>query len=649
MRVIIRVLALGLAYFSIVTAGAADSNFGMRPNPYQVLVPGMTNVPGYEGKDYFDQKFSTTKWLGELIGSYREMGLQYGSRADVEICENFEMENWRLLKRMYGYKNSTPTELVKNTLRYANEGHKFSAEIRDFQNGIAQGARHEYMSGKYPSYMEIKGILRALEKDGFFKELEEIPSNIDPSHVMIYAINHEYLMAYHSPPFHKGKHPNFPDDNHGCNGFWANEGITGNNKVYTAQECQYDATNKTWRNRHHVAYVAIPKDDKGNLIGNIVFNHVGAGGISMCGQAVGVVVDKKTGLATDCLFVTAQTSGCARPWEAGEKYSKPYRSPNPPYKYYDAPDQGSVPNPLYNPEYVDLIKNSLSFGVGSYIMIGHVVHQAESPEQGVEFIGRGTERYKKYYPKRVSVQRGRTVHCMITGQKSAYVVETAADHWYPRKPGENGETLDANGKGTFIVFANNYHSKESYGADGEKDTRSITFKDESNKDLWTATGMLRYNANWDTGSKNRFYTFFHLLKTDFAHDISVDTIKNYILPAHFNRQLKVDGNLNTHDNAVWQDPKNSSYVNPPDANLDNVSDKSIVSCCSHTGNVPHHGDLAEAVPGGSSNSNIIVDHKDLKVFYAVGWPCVYRDHKDALAAKGYRWFEVDLSQYLQKR
>jgi hypothetical protein len=238
---------------------------------------------------------------------------------------------------------------------------------------------------------------------------------------------------------------------------------------------------------------------------------------------------------------------------------------------------------------------------------------------------------------------------MVTGQRSAYVVETAGDHWYPRKPGENGETLDGNGKGTFIVFANNYHAKESYGADGLKDPRSITFKDESNNNLWTATGMLRYNANWDTGSKNRFYTFFHLLKTDFANDISLDTIKNYIMPAHFNRQLLKDKpNLNTHDNAVWQDPKNSAYVNPPDANLDNVGDDSMAACCSHTGNVPHHGKLAEEVPGGSSNSNIIVDHKGLKVYYIVGWPCIYRDHKEALAKKGYRWFEIDLNEYLQK-
>jgi hypothetical protein len=648
MRVLIRVLVTGLVFFSVTIAEAAEPNFGMKANPSQVLVPGMTNVPGYEGEDYFDEKFSTAKRLGDLIGSYREMGLQYGFQADVEICENFENEHWPQLKRMYGYKGFTPTELVKNILRYANEGHKFSAEMKDFQDGIAMGARYEYMKGSYPSYTEIKGILRSLLRDDFFLELEEISPSIKPSHVMIYAINHEYIVAYHSPPFYKGKHPSFREANHGCNGFWANEGITGNSKVYTAQECQYSATNKTWRNRHHVAYVAIPTDNEGNLIGNIVFNHVGAGGISMCGQAVGVVVDKESGLAKDCLFVTAQTSGCVRPWGVGEKCAKPYRSASPPYKYYDEADPGNVPNPQYNPDYVDLVEKSLSFGVGSYVMIGHVVHQAESPEQGVEFIGRGTDRYRKYHPNRASVQRGRTVHCMITGQRSAYVVETAADHWYPRKPGENGETLDVNGDGTFIVFANNYHAKESYGPDGLKDTRAITFKDESNNEVWTATGMLRYNANWDTGSKKRFYTFFHLLKTDFANDISVDTIKNYILPAHFNRQLNDDASLNTHDNAVWQDPRNSAYVNPPDADLDNVADSSIIACCSHRGKVPQQGDLAEAVPGGSSNSNIIVDHKALRVYYLVGWPCIYRDHEDALAEKGYRWFEIDLNKYLEK-
>lgn len=113
------------------------------------------SVPGYNPRaKYYDvpegfpQIDSRVRFLGNLRGSWKEMGYQYGERAGDLIVSVFDFS-----LGLFKQRNMTVEELRSNLYRYLAQIEAYAPEMKEFMEGIAEGASPMLAASRYGSEM----------------------------------------------------------------------------------------------------------------------------------------------------------------------------------------------------------------------------------------------------------------------------------------------------------------------------------------------------------------------------------------------------------------------------------------------------------------------------------------------------------------
>lgn len=133
-----------------------------------------------------------------------------------------------------------------------------------------------------------------------------------------------------------------------------------------------------------------------------------------------------------------------------------------------------------------------AFGVSWFVLFLHVAAYANSAEEAIEMITKGTEDYR-VNTGRNSLLRTGTWNFMISDRENCAIVETACDRYAIRKPGDMGEL------GNYLVMTNHNYCTYSFDENNERtDVPMTAYGNEDTHEssairFWTLMGDLKHH------------------------------------------------------------------------------------------------------------------------------------------------------------
>lgn len=221
--------------------------------------------------------------------------------------------------------------------------------------------------------------------------------------------------------------------------------------------------------------------------------------------------------------------------------------------------------------------NANAFGIPWFMLFPHVAAYANTADEAIEMVTRGTAEYRSN-TKRNSLLRGGTWNFLISDATTCAVVETTCDRYATRGPGDLDE-ID-----NYLVMTNHNYCDYSL--------------DENNE--WTDVPMTRFgDESSSLGSATRFWTLMWDIRHNYGK-IDLEMAKEFMRGHH---QHDRDGNR--------------IESKPEETPLQSIGD---VTC-------PHSG-YPETWERGTADSKIAVVGKNVDIFWALGRPCEWRGNWD---------------------
>ncbi|MDA0709441.1 MAG: hypothetical protein O3B73_04440 [bacterium] len=218
--------------------------------------------------------------------------------------------------------------------------------------------------------------------------------------------------------------------------------------------------------------------------------------------------------------------------------------------------------------------NANAFGVSWFMLFLHVAAYANSAEDAIEMISRGTPEYRAN-AKRNSLLRTGTWNFLISDRHTCAVLETSCNRYAVRRPGELGEI------GKYIAMTNHNFCDHSYDENNERTDLPMT-------DFGSAATY--------SGSRIRFQTLMWDIKHAYGQ-IDRDTAMQIMKGHH---QYDPDGNR--------------VEAAPGEPGLQYEGD---VTC-------PHRGGFPDTCRQGSADAKVVVHGEDLRVYWTLGRPCEWQ-------------------------
>ena len=218
--------------------------------------------------------------------------------------------------------------------------------------------------------------------------------------------------------------------------------------------------------------------------------------------------------------------------------------------------------------------NANAFGVSWFLLFLHVAAYADTAEEAIEMITRGTPDYRSN-TGRNSLLRTGTWNFLVSDRDECAVIETSCNRYAIRRPGDVGEI------GNYLVMTNHNYCDHSF--------------DENNEP--TDLRMTRFgNESTNPGSAVRFWT----LMWDIRH--------NY---GRIDRELTMDLMRGHHQH---DRDGNRIETAPGGPGLQFDGD---VTC-------PHRGGFPDTWEMGSADSKVAVSGEDVQVHWTLGRPCEWQ-------------------------
>lgn len=214
------------------------------------------------------------------------------------------------------------------------------------------------------------------------------------------------------------------------------------------------------------------------------------------------------------------------------------------------------------------------FGVSWFLLFLHVAAYANTADEAIEMVTKGTPEYRAN-TGRNSLLRTGTWNFLIADRKNCAVVETTCNRYAIRRPGDVGEI------GNYLVMTNHNYCNYSFDENNER----------------TDVPMTRFGSEATSpGSTRRFWT----LMWDIRH--------NY---GHVDRELAMQFLRGHHQH---DRDGNRIESKPGEMPLQFAGD---VTC-------PHSGGYPEKWMGGTADAKLAIHGADLKIYWTLGRPCEWQ-------------------------
>lgn len=224
-----------------------------------------------------------------------------------------------------------------------------------------------------------------------------------------------------------------------------------------------------------------------------------------------------------------------------------------------------------------------AFGVSWFLLFLHVAAYADTADEAIEIITKGTPAYRARTGRKSLLRTG-TWNFLISDRSGCAVVETTANRYAIRRPGDLGEI------GTYLVLTNHNYCDYSF--------------DENNRR--TDVPMTRFgNEKTSPGSATRFWT----LMGDIRHHYG-----------RMDRRLAMQLLSGHH-----QRDRQGHLIESRKGELP-LQFQGAVTC-------PHWGGYPEARRGGTADAKVAVCGKDLRVYWTLGRPCQWQGPWDQVKLK----------------
>ena len=215
-----------------------------------------------------------------------------------------------------------------------------------------------------------------------------------------------------------------------------------------------------------------------------------------------------------------------------------------------------------------------AFGVPWFLLFLHVAAYANTADEAVEMITRGTPEYRAN-TGRNSLLRTGTWNFLIADRTSCAVVETTCNRYAIRRPGDVGEI------GNYLVMTNHNYCNYSFDENNER----------------TDVPMTRFGSEATSeGSTKRFWTLMGDIRHHYG-EIHRELAMQFLSGHH---QRDRDGNR--------------IESKPGETPLQFVGD---VTC-------PHFGGCPEQWMGGTADAKIAVLGENLTIYWTLGRPCEWQ-------------------------
>jgi len=224
-----------------------------------------------------------------------------------------------------------------------------------------------------------------------------------------------------------------------------------------------------------------------------------------------------------------------------------------------------------------------AFGVSWFLLFLHVAAYADTVDEAIEMITKGTPEYRSRTGRKSLLRTG-TWNFLVSDRSRCVVVETSAHRYAIRRPGDLGEI------GNYLVMTNHNYCNYSF--------------DEKNQR--TEVPMTRFgNEKTSAGSAKRFWT----LMGDIRHHYG-----------QIDRQLAMQLLCGHH-----QRDRQGHLIESREGEIP-LQFKGDVTC-------PHRGGHPEAWSGGTADAKIAVSGDELRIYWTLGRPCEWQGPWDEVKLK----------------
>ncbi len=224
-----------------------------------------------------------------------------------------------------------------------------------------------------------------------------------------------------------------------------------------------------------------------------------------------------------------------------------------------------------------------AFGVSWFLLFLHVAAYADTADQAIEMVTRGTPQYRAR-TGRQSLLRTGTWNFLISDRTSCTVVETTSDRYAMRRPGDMGES------GNYLVMTNHNYCNYSFDQNNQR----------------TDVPMTRFgNEKTYPGSAKRFWTLMGDIRHYYGR-IDCD-LAMQLLSGHHQRDR--DGRL----------------IESREGEIP-LQYQGDVTC-------PHHGGYPGGWRGGTADAKVAVHGEDLRIYWTLGRPCEWQGAWDEVRLK----------------
>ena len=226
--------------------------------------------------------------------------------------------------------------------------------------------------------------------------------------------------------------------------------------------------------------------------------------------------------------------------------------------------------------------NANAFGVSWFMLFPYVAAYANTADEAIEMITKGTPEYRSK-TGRNSLLRTGTWNFLVSDRESCAVVETTCDRYAIRRPGDNGEI------GNYLVMTNHNYCDYSFDENNQRTNVPMT---------------LFGSEETSVGSTKRFWT----LMWDIRHNFG-----------QIDREMAVKFMCGHHQHDRDGNRIESIEGEPP------LQFSGDVTC-------PHSG-YPETWTRGTADSKMAVYGDDLKVYWTMGRPCEWQGEWDAVTLR----------------
>lgn len=224
-----------------------------------------------------------------------------------------------------------------------------------------------------------------------------------------------------------------------------------------------------------------------------------------------------------------------------------------------------------------------AFGVPWFLLFLHVAAYADTMDDAIEMVTRGTPEYRACTGRKSLLRTG-TWNFLISDRRSCAVVETTANRYAIRRPGDLREI------GNYLVMTNHNYCDYSFDENNQRTEVPMT---------------LFGNETTSPGSRNRFWT----LMGDIRHHYG-----------RIERQLAMRL-LCGHYQRDWE----GRLIESKEGEIP-LQYQGDVTC-------PHRGGCPDAWRGGTADAKITVSGGELRVYWTLGRPCEWQGPWDEVKLK----------------